>query len=229
VTHPLDRPVWNALATTHADLAEGSTLARRYQPSIVPFAAMADDGPESLAALTALPGADEMMVLVEAGPINVPPTLEVVIESKLVQMIRERPCERLTDPRITPLGEADAEDMLALATLTRPGPFTLKAQSLGTFWGIKLDGRLVAMAGQRMRQPGFGELSGLCTHPDFQGRGFGTLLFRFVAGEISARGDAVFLHAYANNTPAISLYERLGFTLRAEMNIRAVKRLQPSW
>jgi ribosomal protein S18 acetylase RimI-like enzyme len=225
VTHPLDRPVWNALATTHADLAEGSALARRYHPSIVPFAAMADDRPESLAALTALPGAKEMMVLVEAGPITLPPTMEVIIESRLVQMVRKQPCERLANPLIAPLSEADADEMLALATLTKPGPFTLKAQNLGTFWGVKLDGRLVAMAGQRMRQPGFGELSGLCTHPDFQGRGFGTLLFCFVAGEISARGDAVFLHAYATNTPAIALYERLGFTLRTEMNMRAVKRL----
>jgi hypothetical protein len=82
VTHPLDRPVWNALATTHADLAEGSALARRYRPSVIPFAAMADNGPESLAALTALPGADEMMVLVEAGPITVPTTLETVIQAR---------------------------------------------------------------------------------------------------------------------------------------------------
>jgi ribosomal protein S18 acetylase RimI-like enzyme len=75
-----------------------------------------------------------------------------------------------------------------------------------------------------MRQTGFAELSGLCTHPDFQGRGLGTLLFRFVAGEISARGETVFLHAYATNTPAISLYRTLGFRLRSEMNLRIVRR-----
>jgi predicted GNAT family acetyltransferase len=89
---------------------------------------------------------------------------------------------------------------------------------------VKIDGRLVAMAGQRLRHPGFGELSGLCTHPDFQGRGLGTLLFRFVAGEICARGDTVFLHAYYTNTPAITLYKALGFKLRSEMNLRVVKR-----
>jgi predicted GNAT family acetyltransferase len=114
--------------------------------------------------------------------------------------------------------------MLSLATLTKPGPFTLRAQSLGSFWGVKIDGRLVAMAGQRMRMTGFSELSGLCTHPDFQRRGLGTLLFRFVAGEISARDEIVFLHAYASNAPAISLYKALGFQLRTRLNLRVVKR-----
>lgn len=83
---------------------------------------------------------------------------------------------------------------------------------------MKIDGRLVGMAGQRMRVPGFGELSGLCTHPEFQGHGLGTLLFGFVAGEISAGDETVFLHAYA------SLYKALGFVHRAEMNLRIVKR-----
>ncbi len=121
------------------------------------------------------------MILVEAGPIAIPPSLAIVTEASVVQMVAERPHERISDPRIEPLTETDAADMLALATLTKPGPFTLRAQSLGSFWGIRSEGRLVAMAGQRMRQTGFTELSGLCTHPDFQGRGLGTLLFRFVA------------------------------------------------
>ncbi len=224
MTHILDRPAWNALQTAHAPLAEGGALALRYPPSIVPFAAAADDAPESLKALADLPAAEEMMALVEAGPITVPAGLDIVTESTLVQMIAERPYERITDPRIQPLTEADAEDMLALAMLTKPGPFTLRAQSLGTFWGVKVEGRLVAMAGQRMRQPGFAELSGLCTHPQFQGRGFGTVLFRFVAGEIAARGETVYLHAYASNTPAIGLYEALGFRLRSHMNLRIVQR-----
>ncbi len=196
----------------------------RYPPSIVPFAAAADDTRESLEALENLPVADEVMAIVEAGPVTIPSGLTVLSEGKLVQMIAERPYERVSDSRLQQLTSDDAEEMLDLAMLTKPGPFTLRAQSLGTFWGVKIDGRLVAMAGQRLRHPGFGELSGLCTHPDFQGRGLGTLLFRFVAGEISARGDIVFLHAYYTNTPAITLYKALGFKLRSEMNLRVVKR-----
>ncbi|MBB3559494.1 putative GNAT family acetyltransferase [Rhizobium sp. BK512] len=224
MSHILDRPIWNALHTAHADLAEGGERAVRYPPSIVPFAAAADDTRESLEALENLPAVDEAMAIIEAGPVIIPQGLTVVAEGKLVQMIAERPYERISDSRLQPLTSDDAEEMLALATLTKPGPFTLRAQSLGTFWGVRIDGRLVAMAGQRLRHPGFGELSGLCTHPDFQGRGLGTLLFRYVAGEISARGDTVFLHAYYTNTPAITLYKALGFKLRSEMNLRVVKR-----
>lgn len=224
MSHILDRPIWNALHTAHADLAEGGERAMRYPPSIVPFAAAADDTRESLEALENLPAADEAMAIVEAGPVIIPQGLTVVSEGRLVQMIAERPYERISDSRLQPLTSDDADEMLALATLTKPGPFTLRAQSLGTFWGVKIDGRLVAMAGQRLRHPGFGELSGLCTHPDFQGRGLGTLLFRYVAGEISTRGDTVFLHAYYTNTPAITLYKTLGFKLRSEMNLRVVKR-----
>ena len=75
-----------------------------------------------------------------------------------------------------------------------------------------------------MRQPGFAELSGLCTHPDFQGQGLGKLMFRFVAGEISARGEQVYLHAYKSNTGAVSLYQSLGFSTRHDMHMRMVKR-----
>ncbi|MGO6816034.1 GNAT family N-acetyltransferase [Rhizobium leguminosarum] len=224
MTHILDRPIWSALETAHANRAEGGKSARRYPPSIVPFAASADDAPESLDALETLPSRDETMILVESGPIAIPPGLAVVAEASVVQMLAERPHERLSDSRIQPLTETDAADMLDLATLTKPGPFTLRAQSLGSFWGIRSEGRLVAMAGQRMRQTGFTELSGLCTHPDFQARGLGTLLFRFVAGEIASSGDTAYLHAYAANTSAISLYETQGFALRSEMNMRVVKR-----
>ena len=224
MSHILDRPIWNALHTAHADLAEGGERAMRYPPSIVPFAAAADDTRESLEALENLPAVDEAMAIIEAGPVIIPQGLTVVAEGKLVQMIAERPYERISDSRLQPLTSDDAEEMLALATLTKPGPFTLRAQSLGTFWGVRIDGRLVAMAGQRLRHPGFGELSGLCTHLDFQGRGLGTLLFRFVAGEIASTGDTAYLHAYAANISAISLYETQGFALRSEMNMRVVKR-----
>ncbi|WFR99706.1 GNAT family N-acetyltransferase [Rhizobium tumorigenes] len=224
MTHILDRPVWNTLQTSHAPLAIGGPLAKRFASSTVPFAAAGDDTSESLQALANLPIGDERIVLVEAAPIVIPEGIIVLAEGELYQMTADRPHERIADPRIEMLDESDAAEMLELALLTKPGPFTLGAQKLGPFWGVKIEGRLVAMAGQRMRLPGFGELSGLCTHPDFQGRGLGSLLFRFVAGEIAARGEVVFLHAYVGNTAAIALYQALGFSIRATMNMRAVQR-----
>lgn len=225
MSHPLDRPAWNALHTAHATFAQGDGRALRYPPTIVPFAATADNSTGSLDALVALAKPDEVMALVEAGEVVVPQGFVIVNEGILVQMTAEKPHERIADPRIEALRQEDAEDMLSLALLTKPGPFTLGAQKLGSFWGVKVDGRLVAMAGQRLRVPGFVELSGLCTHPDFQGRGLGALLFRFVAGQIAATGDTAFLHAFSTNTTAISLYRKLGFSIRAEMNLRVIKRV----
>ncbi|MEV4605899.1 GNAT family N-acetyltransferase [Neorhizobium sp. LMR1-1-1.1] len=226
MTHILDRPAWNALATVHSAFAEGTPHAKRYSPSIVPFAAMQDDTAESIAAIKALPLTGETMALVEAGPIPALPGFETIIDATLVQMLADKPFDRIEEPRIVKLGEEDAADMLALATLTKPGPFTLKAQSLGTFWGIRIDGRLVAMGGQRMRQPGFAELSGLCVHPDCRGKGLGKLMLRFVAGEISAGNEAVYLHAYKHNEGAVGLYRSLGFAIRSDMNFRVVKRAE---
>ena len=224
MSHILDRPVWNSLASAHAGLALGDARARRYPPAIVPFGASADRSPENLAALAALPAEGEAMAIVEASEHPVPPGFETVLSGDLVQMVARQPSARISDERIMPLTQADAAEMLELATLTKPGPFTLGAQELGTFWGIRIDGRLAAIAGQRMRVPGYGELSGLCTHPDFQGQGLGKLLFGFVAGEISARGETAFLHAYAANTTAVSLYERLGFVVRSPMHLLIVRR-----
>jgi predicted GNAT family acetyltransferase len=223
--HVLDRPVWSALATRHAHLAEGGPLARRYPAAVSMFAAARDDSPESLGALRELASPDESLLLVQADDIVLPAGLAATLTADAVQMIAARPPEAVADARIAQLGEADAADMLALATLTKPGPFTLKALSFGDFWGIRVDGALVAMAGERMKQPGLTELSGVATHPDHRGRGLGRLLSLHVAGRIAARGDLPYLHAYATNAGAIALYESIGFRLRARMNVAVVKRV----
>jgi predicted GNAT family acetyltransferase len=129
----------------------------------------------------------------------------------------------MSDERIERLTDADASEMLELATLTKPGPFTLRAQALGEFFGVKIDGRLIAMAGELMKTDGFTEVSGVCTHPDFQGRGFGKLLSVFVAHRVLDRGETPFLHAFATNTAAIKLYESIGFELRTMMNAAMIR------
>jgi predicted GNAT family acetyltransferase len=222
--HILDRPVWSALATRHAALAEGGPLARRYKASITQFAATGDDSPESLQALQDLVVAGESLFLVQADDIFLPAGIVAVQTASAVQMVAERRPTEVADNRVERLAEADAADMLALAALTRPGPFSLKAQRLGDFWGVKRDGVLVAMAGERMKQPGWTELSGVCTHPDVRGKGLGRLLSLFVAGRIVERGERPYLHAYATNIAAIGLYESLGFKLRRTMNVAVIQR-----
>jgi len=113
--------------------------------------------------------------------------------------------------------------MLALATLTEPGPFLSRTHTMGSFLGIRVRGQLVAMAGERMRFPGYTEVSGVCTHPEFRGRGFARRLSAAVVAGIRVRGDQ-FLHAWQVNSSAISLYEGLGFKVRTEVNVAVLER-----
>jgi predicted GNAT family acetyltransferase len=223
--HPLDRPVWASLCTHHARLAEGNALARRFLRDVNLFASPLDDGPPALAALAALVGTGESVLLLQVAAIARVPGLSVAREAKGVQMVAPpgTPFESAAED-IAPLGDADAAEMLALASLTQPGPFLARTHVMGSFLGIRIDGRLAAMAGERMRFPGYTEVSGVCTHPDFRGRGFAHRLSAAVAGRIQARGDQAFLHAWQSNRAAISLYEQLGFVLRSEVNVAELRR-----
>jgi predicted GNAT family acetyltransferase len=222
--HVLDRPVWGALTTRQAELAQGDGRAVRLAADYGIFAAAADTSPESLAALAALLPAEGPLALVEADA--TPPVPGASAEQRIiVQMVAQglTPAEA---PAFTlaPLTDADAPQMLALATLTEPGPFYGRTHQLGDFVGVKQDGRLVAMAGERMKPQGFTEVSGVCTHPEHRGRGYAGALMRIVAGRILARGETPFLHAYPHNTGAIALYASLGFALRREMKMTMLTR-----
>jgi DNA-binding MarR family transcriptional regulator/ribosomal protein S18 acetylase RimI-like enzyme len=222
--HPLDRPVWSALMTSHARFARGGSLARRFEPGHIPFVAMGMDDGESLRAAAALIPAGETLYIVQQQPIGEVPGTQTLAEAKVVQMICEQPVAPLPHDDIERLSGADAEEMSALATLTKPGPFSLRAGELGEFWGVRIDGRLAAMAGTRFVTGTFTELSGVCTHPDFQGRGLGRRLSVFVARRFIDRGETPFLHAFDTNQAAIGLYESIGFRIRTKLNVKVVRR-----
>ena len=222
MTHPLDRPAWTALTTRQNEFAEGNDLAWRFRADIIPFAAARDNSDEAVAALGELPG--EFLTLAELYEPRIPPGYEVFIAAPIVQMLATRPLAPVDDAHIKRLTDADAAEMLELATLTRPGPFTLKAQALGEFYGVRIDGRIAAMAGERMKIEGHSELSGVCAHPDFRGRGLARLLSLFVTDRILARGETPFLHAWASNTLAITLYESIGYETRVRLNVKVVRR-----
>lgn len=218
----LDRPVWASLQH-QPDWSVGDERARRFKPDINRFAATPDESAESLTALAALvqPG-DDAVFIAQVPAIVVPPGLVVAKEALGVQMMATR---RLPpDADVLLLTDADAAEMLALATLTEPGPFLARTHTMGRFIGVRIDGRLAAMAGERMRFPGHVEVSGVCTHPDFRGRGLARRLSAAVTAGIQRRGEQPFLHAWATNTAAIALYESLGFVQRATVNIAVLKR-----
>ena len=223
---PLDRPVWSSLTTHHASLSVGNTLARRFVRDVNLFGSACDETPEAAVALSELVSPGESMFVAQVPAIVLPPGLVEVKAAKGVQMIAARDTRfEASDGDIELLTDEDAPEMLALATLTEPGPFLRRTHVMGTFRGIRVGGRLVAIAGERMRFPGYTEVSGVCTHPEFRGRGFARRLSSVVAAGIEARGDQAFLHAWKGNVAAISLYEGLGFEVRTEVYVAVLKRL----
>ncbi|MEF2525623.1 MULTISPECIES: GNAT family N-acetyltransferase [Streptomyces] len=212
--HPLDNPVWAALAGPHAGLAEAGPagLAARYAVDVSPFAALAEPGdPRAWADLAALAGPDAPVWLTG---LPVPPgDWTAVARFGGVQMDGSA-VRAEHDAEAVRLGPADVPEILELVELTRPGPFLARTVELGTYLGIRRGGRLVAMAGERMRPPGWTEISAVCTHPGHRGQGLAARLVRAVASGVAERGERPFLHAAADNTGAIALYEAMGFTLR---------------
>jgi len=167
---------------------------------------------------------EESVFLMQVPTIVVPPGLVEVKVAKGVQMVATRSMTPETNRHdILRLTDEDAPEMLELATLTEPGPFLARTNTMGTFIGIRIGGRLAAMAGERMRFPGYTEVSGVCTHPEYRGRGLARCLSAAVVAGIEARGDQAFLHAWKTNHSAISLYETLGFKLRTEVNVAVLR------
>ena len=220
--HELDRPIWHALAGRQREFAQGSELALRFDPEVSPFAACRDNGLAALAALAELAPTAGMLAMLQADEAPVPPSCEPVLVAQGVQMVLEELRPAKLEHAALDLGPADVAEMVALAELTRPGPFLPGTPRLGRFVGIRVDGRLAAMAGERLKPGHYTEVSAVCVHPDFRGQGMAAQLSSLVVQRILAYGERPFIHAFADNHRAIGLYERLGFVHRCAMNVLAI-------
>ncbi|MER7003952.1 GNAT family N-acetyltransferase [Dactylosporangium sp. NPDC000555] len=209
----LDAPVWAALHGPHRRFAEVIGKAARFPTDVSPFHALAPDaGPEAwpdLAKLTG-PGAEAALT----GDLPPPPPGWTMLRQLGGVQLVDVALEAAPDPDAVVLTAADVPEMLDLVARTRPGPFLPRTIELGTYLGLRHEGALIAMAGERLHPPGWTEISAVCTDPAFRGRGLATRLVRAVAAVIRARGERAFLHTSAANTNAIRLYESIGFELR---------------
>jgi len=210
---PLDNVAWAALTGPQARFAELHGRAARFDPEVSVFAALADQSDpaawDDLADLVG-PGADAFI----AGPGPVPPPGWTKVGGVTGVQLTGADVPGVPDPEAVLLGDADLPEILDLVERTRPGPFGKRTVELGAYLGIRRDGRLAALAGERLRVPGWTEISAVCTDPAFRGQGLAARLIGAVTAGLRDRGDQPLLHAAADNTNAIRLYQRLGFVIR---------------
>ena len=185
---------------------------------------MADASPQSFAALGALMSGSDHAVLFTPDPVNPPRQFKILFAATGEQMIGLPREAASSAADIVTLGAADVTAMMALTKLTNPGPFAARTHELGTFLGVRIDGQLVAMAGERMKPADYTEITAVCVHPDHRGRGYAQLLLAAVARRISARGEIPFLHVFSENAGAIALYRRQGLEIRRRLYVTVLGR-----
>ncbi|MCU0404071.1 MAG: GNAT family N-acetyltransferase [Chitinophagaceae bacterium] len=224
---PLENPVWLALSGRQKSLNAGSETLKYFQQDVSPFAGMQKWDEKDLATLQeSLPINRNFSVMI-AREINIPQGFEVVFSCMLYQMICKKPVYTAgASPEIVLLTQEQVPEMLTLTQLTKPGPFFENTITMGKYFGIFEKGKLAAMAGERLKPEGYTEVSAICTHPDFLGKGYATRLTEYVARQIQDEGLTPFLHVKQDNQRAIDVYKRIGFDVAADVYFAVFKRLE---
>ena len=214
----LENPVHAALSGAHARFSLVCGRALRYPADVAPFLALpSEPSQEDWRAATELVPHGTYAGIVHAGT-YVPEMWKTLQEFEVVQMIGEQ-VNGVHEPAVIPLTAVDVPEMLELVRRTDPGPFLERTIELGDYVGIRREGQLVAMAGERLHFAGWTEISAVCTSPTYRGHGMATRLVKTLIAGIQHRSERAFLHVLTSNTSAIRLYEELGFRVRRSLTI----------
>jgi GNAT superfamily N-acetyltransferase len=217
--------VWHTLNGPHERFSAGDARARRYAPGFSPIAGFPDPARPDFAALASVTAVGDHLYFAGWRG-RAPEGWRIQSDAPALRLVWDAamPDAGASPSDATPLGREHADQALALATLTRPGPFGPRTIELGDYLGVFEGPRLVAMAGERMHAGTLREVSGVCTHPDRQGRGLARKLMLELIRRQLARGETPFLHVMRDNTIAVRLYERMGFRIIDEVDVRVVER-----
>jgi ribosomal protein S18 acetylase RimI-like enzyme len=219
-----DNPFWSALDTIHRGIALRVGDVARYPADHAPFLGVARADADVAAALDALVAADETVLVLGVAPARLPAGWRLEPLEDLAQLACDAPIAVADGPEIVEMGEADRADVLALTALVYPHYFRERTMDLGRYIGIRRDGRLAAMAGERLGTPLHREMSAICTHPDFNGHGHARRLTARLTNDTIAAGQGPFLHVSQRNVRAKALYERLGYRLRRTIPFWSLRR-----
>lgn len=222
--HPLDNPIWESLTSRHRLLAVREGDVARYPAEVAPFLGVATDGIDAAVALESLVPRGDTVLLLESVP-SAQHGWELKHLAQLAQMICPAPIEELDGAEIIELSEPHRDDVLALTALVYPHYFRPRTTDLGRYFGIYRDGRLAAMAGERMGMQDYTEISAICTHPDFNGQGHARRLLAWLSNDNLERGRTPFLHVSQQNQRAMQLYERNGYRIRREIAFWSLRRV----
>ncbi|HTH52958.1 MAG TPA: GNAT family N-acetyltransferase [Edaphobacter sp.] len=222
-------PPLQALLENHAHLAKRSGKAMKYPREVTPFAAIEENSPHAFESLFELMEPGEVTYIISDTHPAVFPGLQYDPPLGVLQMAYPRELALPEAPgsesvTLEPIPCIEAEDMVALTDIAFPGFFRRRTCEMGSYYGIRDAGRLVAMCGERMAIGDYRELSGLCTHPEYRGRGYAPILMVRLMQNHRAAGLRSYLHVAANNTNAIALYEKMGFEHRGEFQLYRVTR-----
>ena len=219
----LDRPILSALTGDQAAFALAHGAALRYPPEVAPFAALHENTRSAFADLLQLVAPGAQVALLSTAPLELPDGWDLAGSRWIDQMVCAEPPAEAEEPAgLVELGDTDVPEMLALTELTQPGPFGSRTIDLGRYIGVRLDGRLAAMAGERLRPDGHKEISAVCTHPDFTGRGYARALMLLLMADAARAGRRPMLHVKTENG-AKRLYEKLGFSVRRPVRLTVIR------
>ena len=225
--HVLDNPIYQALIGKHRDFSEGNEEVRFYRKNIAAFAGMQTYNDAGFELLSQMSEAEDLFIVFSPDELQISPPWNLVKQIDMFQFIFEQQeIPKGNDDFVyTDLEDAHIQEMIDLVAFTQPGPFIERTIDLGNYTGVFMDGKLVAMAGHRFNPGEYIEISAVCTHPDYLGKGYAYALIREQIKRILSKSQTPFLHVRDDNAGAIKLYEKLGFKIRSRMKAYVLQKL----